>query len=163
MRLRIDRTRNNKVKHIRVLMLAAIVGTAGFSAAQAEEDMKMTVFKTPWCGCCEVWTQAMKQDGYDVTVRDLEDLTAIKKQAQVPGKLEGCHTAVLGEYVLEGHVPLQAIEKLMSERPEIRGIAVPGMPQGSLGMGEDPEAQYVVYAFDRDPSVEPDIFFKAGE
>ncbi len=163
MRMRIDRTRNNKVKHIRSLLLAAVIGTVGLSTAQADESIKMTVFKTPWCGCCEVWTQAMKQQGYDVTVKDLEDLTAIKKQAHVPGKLEGCHTAVIGDYVIEGHVPVQAIEKLLSERPAIRGIAVPGMPQGSLGMGEDPEARYSVYAFDRDSSIAPDIFFEAGE
>ncbi|ASP33441.1 DUF411 domain-containing protein [Labrenzia sp. VG12] len=132
------------------VMLAAL-GSALFlsAAAQAGDETTITVYKTPWCGCCEVWTDAVEAAGYTVVVEDHDDLTAIKKQAGVPDDMQACHTAVIGDerkYIVEGHVPLEAMEKLMSERPDIRGIAVPGMPQGSLGMGHDPDARYSVYA-----------------
>ncbi len=151
------------MKRIQTLALATLLGLAGLTAAKGGETMKMTVFKTPWCGCCTAWTEAMQHHGFDVTVRDLDDLTAIKKQVGVPDELQACHTVALGDYVLEGHVPVAAVEKLMSERPAIRGIAVAGMPQGSLGMGDDPGARYTVYAFDRDASAPPRVFFEAGE
>lgn len=145
------------------MMIAVVIGLAGLSNAHAGEEEKMTIFKSPWCGCCEVWAEAMKSLGYNVTISDLEDLTQIKKQAGVPDALEACHTAVLSGYVLEGHVPVAAIEKLTSERPSIRGIAVPGMPQGSLGMGENPEAAYAVFAFYRDPAAAPTVYYTVGE
>lgn len=136
-----------------------------FAAGQAAAATAMTVYKSPWCGCCEVWVDAMKAAGYDVTVHDMDDLSQVKKQAGVTADLEGCHTAVLdGErkYVLEGHVPLEAIDKLVSESPDVRGIATPGMPAGSLGMGEDPNAQYDVYAFTGSASDTPELFYEAG-
>ena len=151
------------MKRIQTLALVALLGLAGLPVAKADEKMKMTVFKTPWCGCCTAWMEAIQHQGYEVTVRDLEDLTAIKKQAGVPDKLQACHTAALGDYMLEGHVPVAAVEKLMSERPAIRGIAVLGMPAGSLGMGDDAGARYTVYAFDRDATTEPQVFFEVGE
>ena len=121
------------------------------------------MFKTPWCGCCIAWTEAVQRWGYAVTVRDLNDLTAINAQASVPDALQACHTAVLDDLVLEGHVLVAAIDKLMREPPVFRGIAVPGMPPGSLGMGEDPQAPYSVYAFDCDPSFDLRVFFEAEE
>ncbi|RLQ87355.1 DUF411 domain-containing protein [Notoacmeibacter ruber] len=125
----------------------------------------MSVYKTPWCGCCEAWVEAMKDAGYAVTVQDLEDLTQIKKQAEVSPDLEGCHTAVLDgerQYVLEGHVPLDAIDKLLREEPDMRGIAAPGMPAGSLGMGDDSDAEYNVYAFTGSSADTPQLFYQAG-
>lgn len=121
----------------------------------------MTVFKTPWCGCCQVWSDAMKESGFKVTVKHVKDLSPIRKQAGVKAEFAGCHTAVVDGYVLEGHVPLQAINKLMSERPKIRGLAVPGMPQGSLGMGYDPKARYDVLAIHHN-NKKPDVFYQAG-
>lgn len=93
---------------------------------------------------------------------DLEDLSAIRKQAGVPAEMEGCHIAAVDGYFLEGHVPLEAIGKLLSEGPEVAGLAVPGMPQGSLGMGEDSVASYEVYAVPRDASEASSVFYKAG-
>lgn len=105
----------------------------------------------------------MKKAGYKVTIENVEDLSVIKKLAGVPDKLESCHTAQLGDYTLEGHVPLEAIQRLMTTRPKIQGLAVPGMPQGSLGMGYDPSAKYEVYSFTNNRSNEPQVFYKAGE
>lgn len=132
------------------------------SQAHAEEDRTMTVFKTPWCGCCQVWVEAMEKAGYRVNVNHLDDLSSIRKQASVTEKLAGCHTAVLGDYVLEGHVPLEAIDKLLAEKPKIRGIAVPGMPQGSLGMGYDKNARYDVFSFGYDTSKPASVYFQSG-
>ena len=96
----------------------------------------------------------------------MEDLSFIKQQASVPEELEACHTAIIGserKYVLEGHVPLEAIEKLMSEKPDIRGIATPGMPTGSLGMNHDPKAKYTVYGYSGNGEEKPTVFYEAGQ
>jgi len=138
----------------------------GLVAGQAAAAPAMSVYKSPWCGCCEAWVEAMKAAGYEVSVHDMEDLSTIKKQAGVSADLEACHTAVLdGErkYVLEGHVPLDAIRKLLEEQPDVRGLATPGMPAGSLGMGSDPDARYDVFAFTGSSSDEPQVFYQIGE
>ena len=135
-------------------------------AETRDTDNQIMVFKTPWCGCCQAWVEAMEKAGYDVETTDMEDLTPIKMQAGVPGELEACHTAMIGgerKYVLEGHVPIEAVEKLMTERPDILGVSTPGMPMGSLGMGDDPAANYAVYAFTGRAGEAPAVFFKAGK
>ncbi|WP_428527837.1 DUF411 domain-containing protein [Roseibium sp.] len=150
-------------KLVRAGALAAALLAA---PAMADEERSVTVFKTPWCGCCNVWAEEVAKAGYKVEIRDMEDLTSVKKQAGVPGDLQACHTAVLGDerkYVLEGHVPLQAMDKLMSERPDIRGLAVAGMPMGSLGMDYDPAAQYLVHALPMEPGATPRVYMKMGE
>ncbi|MDO3435458.1 DUF411 domain-containing protein [Rhizobium sp. CBN3] len=120
----------------------ALPGGWAFAAAPA----KMIVYKDPNCGCCHEWSKAMAAAGFSVEARDTDDLAAVKARLGVPGDLEGCHTAVIEEYYLEGHVPLDAIRRLLRERPPLRGLVVPGMPSGSLGMGDDPQASYDVYA-----------------
>lgn len=146
------------------LMAGAFI--ANSATASAEEKTSITVFKTPWCGCCEAWSEALEKAGYNTVTRDMEDLTGIKKQAGVGDDLAACHTAVLDterKYVLEGHVPLEAIEKLMSESPDIRGIAVPGMPQGSLGMGDQQGATYDVIAFGGKDDEKAGVYYRAGQ
>ncbi|MEQ8374969.1 MAG: DUF411 domain-containing protein [Roseibium aggregatum] len=126
----------------------------------------MTVYKSALCGCCEIWTEAAKEAGFHVVIEDMEDLSAIKQQARVPESMQACHTAVIGDdrkYIIEGHVPLEAIQKMMSERPDIHGIAVPGMPQGSLGMGYDPKAKYTVFSLGNKASDAPQSFMTMGE
>lgn len=151
----------------RTLALVALAGLLTLSApAFGDEDKTVTVFKTPWCGCCKVWADAVEAAGYHVVIEDMENLSEIKKQAGVQSNMQACHTAVIGgdrKYVIEGHVPLAAIEKMMSERPDIRGIAVPGMPQGSLGMGNDPKANYTVYAFGSKSSEAPRPYMTTGQ
>jgi len=152
---------------ISVALAIALSATATVARAETpDSDNQIMVFKTPWCGCCQAWVEAMEKAGYSVETTDMEDLTAIKKQAGVPGGLEACHTATIGgerKYVLEGHVPIEAVEKLMTERPDIRGVSTPGMPMGSLGMGDDSEADYAVYAFTGRTDEAPAVFFKAGK
>jgi hypothetical protein len=148
------------------LTAATSIAIGNAQARQADPDKTITVFKTPWCGCCQIWADEMIAAGYTVETRDVEDLAPIKRQAGVTDNLAACHTSVIGgtrRYVLEGHVPLQAVEKLMREKPDIAGIAVPGMPAGSLGMGYDPGARYDVYAFSRQGGEPPSVFLRMGQ
>ncbi|HGG04966.1 MAG TPA: DUF411 domain-containing protein [Aliiroseovarius sp.] len=149
--------------YARNILGAAIVGLGLASQAGASEHDIMTVFKSPTCGCCTSWADAMRSIGYQVEIVNLDDLSMVKQQAGVPENLEGCHTAVLDGYILEGHVPVQALEILLSERPDIRGISTPGMPAGSLGMGYDPAAKYTVFAFYNDLGQSPTVFYEAGQ
>ena len=112
----------------------------------------MTVYRDPSCGCCEAWAEIARNAGYDVALVDQPDMVAIKRQHGVPAELTSCHTAVVGGYAIEGHVPLAAVARLLKERPSgTRGIAVPGMPRGSPGM-EMPDGSkdsFQVIAFDQ--------------
>lgn len=154
-------------------MIKRILATAGIvlmpimpTPVLADGEKTVTVYKTPWCGCCQVWADAVAKAGYEVRIEDMEDLSGIKAQAGIPQDMEACHTAVLGnerKYVLEGHVPLQAMDKLMSERPDIRGIAVAGMPMGSLGMDYDPGARYKVHSLHHGAGQAPTLFLQMGE
>ena len=130
-----------------VCVAAAAVAVPPGGAAAAEDD-EITVFKSPYCGCCGKWVDHMRAAGFAVTVRDVEDLSPIKSMAGVPGDLESCHTATVQGYIIEGHVPAAAVRKLLRGDRQLRGLAVPGMPVGSPGMeGGTPES-YSVYGFD---------------
>jgi len=95
----------------------------------------MTVYRDPSCGCCEAWAAIARDAGYQVKVVDHPDMPAVKRQNGVPEELASCHTALVGGYAVEGHVPLDELARLLKERPSgIKGIAVPGMPLGSPGM-----------------------------
>ena len=129
----------------------ATFGVTGMAHAENHADMAdhgtMHVTKSPTCGCCGAWVALAREEGYDITVTDTDDITNAKLDAGVPGNMWACHTAMIDGYVVEGHVPFAALTKLLEERPDIAGIAVPGMPAGSPGMGNDPDARYDVIAF----------------
>jgi len=122
------------------------------SGARAAAKPPVEVHKNPWCGCCGAWSDALRQAGYSVKLQDSDDLAPLKTSLKIPAELQGCHTALVDGYYVEGHVPLDALERLLSERPAIVGLAVPGMPKGSLGMGSDPDASYDVFAIKQDGS-----------
>lgn len=111
----------------------------------------MTVYRDPSCGCCEAWADIAKNAGYQITLVDRPDMPAVKARLGVPEALASCHTATVGGYAVEGHVPLEDVARLLKERPKtIRGIAVAGMPRGSPGM-EMPDGlkdAFQVMAFD---------------
>ena len=110
----------------------------------------MTVYKTPTCGCCAKWVDHMKAAGFKVQVQDMDDLTEIKQASGVPIPIRTCHTAVVGNYVVEGHVPADLVKKMLTEKPKMAGIAVPGMPIGSPGMESGNEKQaHDVILFDK--------------
>jgi hypothetical protein len=95
----------------------------------------ITVHKDPNCGCCVKWVEYLRTEGFEVQAIDEPDLAAVKKSAGVKPEMASCHTAMVDGYVIEGHVPAQAIRKLLEERPATAGLAVPGMPTNSPGMG----------------------------
>lgn len=140
--------------------MAAIAVTLIAKKAGAEQRWSMTVYKNPNCGCCNLWSKAMENAGFRVERVDTDDLPAIKKRFGVPAAVEGCHTAIIGGYFLDGHVPLEIVKKLLSERPDIAGLAVPGMPVGSLGMDFDPNASYEVYAVAKGAEQKTSVYFK---
>ena len=94
----------------------------------------MTMHRSPTGGCCGAWAAYIRRAGFSITIVNESDLAPIKSRAGVPDALQSCHTAFIDGYVVEGHVPVEAIEKMLSERPAITGIAVPEMPTGSPGM-----------------------------
>lgn len=132
-------------------IISTLAVTTWTSIARAANLPAIVAYRNPGCGCCEKWAEQLKAAGFDVSMQDDPDLSARRAVAGVPDDLAGCHTALMGDYVIEGHVPLAEIEKLISEKPAIRGIAVPGMPTGSPGMemGESRDA-YEVVAFAAD-------------
>lgn len=109
----------------------------------------VTVYKDPNCGCCKEWIKHMQKAGFTVTSTDSADMKAIKAKYGVPAALQSCHTAVVGDYVVEGHAPADVVQKMLTEKPSARGIAVPGMPQGSPGMEGPTKDKYNVMLFDR--------------
>jgi hypothetical protein len=141
----------------RSFLQAAAASTTGLLALPSileatAPDIPMTVYKTPTCGCCKAWVQHAEKSGFKATTHDLNDLSETKDTLGVPDALRSCHTALVGKYVIEGHVPADLIKKLVAEKPaNILGLAVPGMPAGSPGMEvpgrKDP---YDVIAFTRD-------------
>ena len=109
----------------------------------------VTVRKDPTCGCCSGWTAHLELRGFQVKTIETTALNRLKAKLGVPFELIACHTAQVGGYLIEGHVPAGAIERLLSERPKARGLAVPGMPSGSPGMTGDYE-EYEVILFNGD-------------
>jgi hypothetical protein len=95
---------------------------------------EIVVYRSESCGCCKAWEEHLRESGFTVVDRVTEDLTEVKATFQVPGQLQSCHTATIGGYVVEGHVPADLIRKMLAEKPQVAGIAVPGMPMGSPGM-----------------------------
>ena len=119
------------------ILVAGLLILAGCSQQKTAENLpvkEVTVFKSPSCGCCGIYTQYMEKEGFDVTVKQVATMDQVKKDFNIPANLQSCHTTQIGDYFVEGHVPLEAIEKLLTENPDIAGIALPGMPSGSPGM-----------------------------
>lgn len=127
-----------------VAALVAIPAVAVAALPQVE------VFKSPYCECCGAWVEHMKAAGFDVKVTIVNDTTAARKRLGIPDKFGSCHTATVGGYVLEGHVPAVEVKKLLAAKPAAVGLAVPGMPPGSPGMEvgtrQDP---YKVFLIDK--------------
>ncbi len=123
------------------------VGWSVFGSAEAQAA-EMTVYKSPTCGCCSAWIDHMRAAGFTVTARDVDDVGPIKERHGVPMGLGSCHTAVIDGYVVEGHVPADSVRRLLAERPDAAGLAVPGMPSGSPGMENGRRDPYDVLLFD---------------
>jgi hypothetical protein len=138
-------------------MKYALLVALGFTVAVAAQTSKaaqtLDVYKSPTCGCCSKWVDHVRAAGFTVKVTDLSDdaLASLKEKHGVPRTAQSCHTALIGGYVIEGHVPVTEVQRLLKERPAVAGIAVGGMPIGSPGMevaGQRPQT-YNVVTFDK--------------
>jgi hypothetical protein len=116
----------------------------------AINPINMTVYRSASCSCCAKWIEHVKQNRFNITTVVSDDLQAIKAQYGIPDKLASCHTAKVNGYIVEGHVPAEDIQKLLQTKPDIIGVAAPGMPMGSPGMELDGLKQpYRVISFDK--------------
>lgn len=160
---------NQKTSLVVILFVGVIALGALFSSGALKSD-KTTVkeiegtekavivlHKSPTCGCCGAYTSYIKKLGYGVEVHDTQDLSSIKKALKIPPEVESCHTMEIAGYVVEGHVPEEAIQKLLSEKPNIHGIGLAGMPQGSPGMPGPKTSDFVIYEINND-GTRGDIF-----
>ena len=130
--------------------------TLAASPARADADAlpEVLVYKTPTCGCCTLWADHLREAGFEVDTRDLNDLIRVKMDAGVPPGMSSCHTALIDGYVVEGHIPAEHVKRLLEDRPDVVGIAVPGMPIGSPGMEGIGARPYQVLSWDHDGNVE---------
>ncbi len=133
----------------RRMFLSTLVAVAAPAGTIAQPQQKIDVFKSPTCGCCENWITHVRASGLTPTTTNLDDMTPVKTKYHVPPALQSCHTAIIGGYVIEGHVPAADIKRLLEVRPAIAGLAVPGMVSGSPGMEGPNPRPYDVVAFDK--------------
>ena len=103
------------------------------------------VFKTPSCGCCYGYILFLEKEQFNVKETDMRNLHSIKQKYNIPLEMQSCHTTIIGKYFIEGHVPLEAVNRLLKEQPDIDGISLPGMPIGTPGMPGDKDEPYVIY------------------
>ena len=119
---------------------AAALSLAGAARAQTRGSRALAVYKSPTCGCCEGWVAHMRQAGFTVAVHVVADPGTVRRARGLSDALASCHTAVIGGYAIEGHVPAADVVRLLAERPDAVGLALPGMPMGSPGM-ETPDGR----------------------
>jgi hypothetical protein len=139
--------------------ILVLIASAGLVvAAQSQKQKKpavpapadVKVYLTPTCGCCGIWADHMTAAKFNVTREVTRDLQAVPVRQRVPSQLQTCHTAVIGNYIVEGHVPADVVRQLLKEKPNVVGIAVPGMPIGSPGMEGPNPRSYSIIAFRSD-------------
>ncbi|MDP3982206.1 MAG: DUF411 domain-containing protein [bacterium] len=141
-----------------VLSLLILGGVAGMvfrndsPALSSGEGVEVVVYRDASCGCCKVYADYLERLGFLVRQEIEPNMGAVKQEYGIPNELASCHTTIIGDYVVEGHIPVQAIEKLLAEKPDIKGIAMPGMPQGSPGMPGAKIGVWKIHTLERDGS-----------
>ena len=146
-----------RISRVTLSIVALSVAGLGLTVAAQQKPAataapKVTVYKTSSCGCCKLWVDHMKANGFDVQAMDVSsaDVRAVSKAAGLRDEDASCHTAKIGNYVVEGHVPADDIKRMLKEKPAIAGLSAPGMPQGSPGMEQGAKEPYDVIAFKKD-------------
>jgi hypothetical protein len=118
----------------------------------ASADLVVTIHRSASCGCCHEWEAHLRAHGWVTRIVDEHDMNGFKAARDIPEDIWSCHTAYVGGYIVEGHVPIPALEKLLTTKPDVRGISLPGMPQGSPGMSGVKTDPFVVVSFDESGS-----------
>lgn len=130
-----------------LLVAMFLISVSVLFTLQPVRAADVEVYKSPTCGCCSDWVDHLRENGFSVEVHNLRNMNPIKMEFGVPRNLQSCHTAKIGEYVIEGHVPASDITRLLRERPNVAGLTVPGMPMGSPGMDGPRKDPYDVLTF----------------
>ena len=136
-----------------LIILVIVAGCSKNASITDDSTRQITLYKSATCGCCGLYGQYLDKRDYAVNIIEVEDPQKIKDKFSVPSNLRSCHTGAVGSYFVEGHIPTEAIEKLMKEKPDIAGIAMPGMPSGSPGMPGSKKSDFVIYAVAKDGSI----------
>ena len=128
------------------LAVAGIASTAFFSVAEVSaQSREVTLHKNPGCQCCDGYADYLRENGFTVTVKPTHELAEMSRVAGIPDAFQGCHLSQIDGYVVSGHVPVETVNKLLSERPDIAGVALPGMPMGSPGMSGTTTEPFTIY------------------
>jgi hypothetical protein len=136
---------------ILALLLSLVSVTIAASPAPAEEARNATLFKDPQCSCCEGYADYLRGNRFNVKVVNTHDLALMNEQHGVPSDLQGCHVTIIDGYVIGGHVPINVVKRLLSEKPAITGITLPGMPNGSPGMYGKKTEPFQIYEIGKGP------------
>lgn len=141
-----------------LLLVGALFSVFLFSKVEGQASLSdfegsITIYRSGGCGCCGIYKSYLEKKGHaDANIVSLENTTSIEEKYGVPEELKSCHTMIVGNYFIEGHVPLKTIDKLLGEKPDIAGIAMAGMPQGSPGMPGTKKGDFIIYAVNHDGS-----------
>lgn len=138
------------VRSAALVLFAACAAALTTAPVAAAEGPVIAVYKSPTCGCCNAWVEHLRENGFDTRAHNVPDVSAYRAKYGVPEALSACHTAVVEGYAIEGHVPAADIRRLLRERPNGKGIAVPAMPLGSPGMPSPRKDPYETLLFDAD-------------
>ena len=153
----------SNLRHYMVIFLLIFVAGGSNVAVGAEQKLEVpeiVVYKSETCSCCNEWIAHLEQNNFKVSYNNVKNLNQIKKKYNIDPKLYACHTAIIDKYIVEGHIPFFVINKLLIERPDVVGIATPGMPAGSPGMPSDNPIPYKVYSFDKSGKIK--IFYEVS-
>lgn len=129
---------------------ASLAAFIAFATPALADSLQATLYKNPQCGCCEGYAAYLRDNGFDVEVKPTNDLAEISRKAGVPEGMQGCHSMFIDGYVVDGHVPVNVVRKLLTEKPAIAGITLPGMPMGSPGMTGTKTGKFVIYTVPKD-------------
>jgi hypothetical protein len=144
-----------KYKYLAIILIVVIVTFVFLSCGKNdtndnltsnENGIVVTVYKDPLCGCCGDYIDELKNNGYNVKTVQTEEMQSIRDKYGISSEMESCHTMVIDDYFVEGHMPFEAIEKLLSEKPDIDGIALPDMPSGTPGMPGEIREEWIIYS-----------------
>ncbi len=138
------------MKPIRGMVVAVAALAFSLATAHVLAAEQVVVYKSPACGCCGQWVEHLRKSGFEVRVSSTEAMSAVKARFGVPAEMHSCHTALVGGYVIEGHVPASDIRRLLKDKPKVAGLAAPGMPLGSPGMEGPKSEPYSVMSFTKD-------------
>ena len=133
------------------VLIGGVTGIISSNAEPAADRGKVTLYKNPECGCCEGYADHLRHNGFDVTAVPTNDLLLMGQKYGIPDDLAPCHISLIGGYVVGGHIPIEVVARLLSEKPQITGINLPGMPEGTPGMPGKKPGPLTIYEIGKGP------------